>query len=244
MKIITPAEFKAKKRHDGIAIMGSGRSLLKIPGEEWEAIEDNYDTFGMNWYCKSERPTTWYLVREQAITPKRCEPGMMLTDFYEHMQAYSGSCKIVKDLGHKPTNFQHALHIDKFDGDGIIIKEPQCGASAKSFRDDLFDVGLHHGKGTIYDALHFSVAMEYKRILFCGVDLYDTRYFWLEKDESTIMTLMEGRTSASPHLMADKTLKIVNQVAEVWGIEMAVENPMSLLNKVIPVWRYKQCCTM
>lgn len=235
MNLLSVPEFIYRKKRDGIAIMGSGYSINRITPEQWVDIESNYDTLGFNFYCKSRRPTTWYMVREQCVSPSRIMKGFELEDFFELMKSYSTSCKIIKDLSSNVNNFQHARHLENFDGDGFIFQEPDTGCSAKSFRDDIFLTGIHHGKFTLYDALHFSVAMGYIRILFCGVDLYDNRYFYLPENETLEYTLKGGGTIDSPHPTAAKAIKLVGGVRDFYpNIKLEVQNEYSLLREVIP----------
>jgi len=119
-----------------------------------------------------------------------------------------------------------------------VFGEIQGGCSPKSFcRDDIFTDGIHHGKGTIYDALHFAVGMHYTEVLFCGIDLYDNRYFYLPRDETLQQTMNEGQSVDAPHLMADKTLRVVGDFAKTYpDIALSVQNKRSLLAEIIPVW--------
>lgn len=238
MKLLTIPEFIENKRHDGLTILGSGFSINWIIKEEWELIRDNYDTWAMNWFCKSKIPTTWYMVREQCTVPKRSVSGYELDDFYEAMDAYDKSIKIVKNMDYRVNNFQHTRHLDAFDGAGYVFKEIHGGCSVKSFRDDIFEEGIHHGKCSIYDALHFAVGMGYKKILFCGVDLYDNRYCYLPFGETMPQTIAEGRLIDDKHATADKVTKLVRDfVAYYPGIKCSVQNKRSLLHEVIPLWR-------
>lgn len=235
MKLLTVDKFKEMKNRSHLAIIGSGYSLNDVSEEKWALICDEYDTFGMNWSCKFFLPYTWYLVREQAATPKRIGPGQTLSDFIEDM-ADVPTTLIVKDMSYRTDNYIHARHTELFDHPGRVFKEITGKCSAKAFSDNIFEQGIHHGKNTMTDAMHFAVAMGYKEILFVGVDLYDSRYFWLPYDEPSPMVKNEGRTCESPHLAAENIVKIVTDTAATWDIKMAVENPKSLLAKHIPVW--------
>jgi hypothetical protein len=73
MKLLSIPDLFERKRHDALVIFGSGYSINWITPEQWAVIDREYDTWGMGWYCKMRRPTTWYMVREQCVTPKRIE---------------------------------------------------------------------------------------------------------------------------------------------------------------------------
>lgn len=240
MKLLSVPEFLEHKTHDGLAILGSGFSINWITQEEWLYINGHYDTWAMNWFCKSLRPTTWYLIREQCTVPKRCLPGYELDDFYYCMSFNPGSIKIVKNMDYRVNNFQHTRHLEFFDGAGRVFEEIHGGCSVKSFRDDIFEEGIHHGKCSIYDALHFATGMGYKRILFCGVDLYDNRYCYLPFDQTMPQTLSEGKNITDKHGTADKVVKLVADfVAYYPEIKCSVQNKRSLLYGIVPLWREK-----
>jgi hypothetical protein len=117
-------------------------------------------------------------------------------------------------MSYRTDNYQHIRNLDKFDGDGFVFKEIYGGCSVKNFRDDIFNEGIHHGKFSMYDALHFAIGMGYKKIVFCGVDLYDNRHFYLPYDKTTKLTEAEGNSANSPHLTAPKALKLVADFME------------------------------
>jgi hypothetical protein len=237
MNALSKSDFLGCKKHDGIAILGTGYSILNITPDIWQDIESKYDTFGMNWFCKSKHPTTWYLVREQANVPKRVHEGHTLDIFFDLMLNYKETCKIIKDQPHKAHNYPFSRNLDKFEGNGIVIKEAYGGCGTKSFGDDIFEIGLWHGKATMFDALHFAIYMNYNKILFCGIDLYDNRYFYLKANETLEQVRKEGRTYEDRHLLADKVVSIVRKTQDWWKRKMYVQNPQSLLTEVIPIWQ-------
>lgn len=236
MKILTKEEFFQRKTSDTLAIMGCGYSINHIPKEQWAVITYLCDQFGMNWYCNLMRDTTFYLIREQCVSPKKLEPGSMIDDLLRMVNGIKTTLIVKRKYG-KADNYSHVENLDKFTNDGIVVNElpGKCGPDV--FKEDIFAEGVHHGKCTMWDALHFAVFMDYKRIVFCGVDLYDFRYFWLPYEQTRDIVAAEGLTCASPHNQADQTIEIVRRMRETFpDIELFVQNPKSLLATVIPVW--------
>jgi hypothetical protein len=139
-------------------------------------------------------------------------------------------------MNYRGDNFQWARNLDLFNGEGYIFREIPGGCSAKSFKDDIFDEGIHHGKSTIYDVLHFCIGMKYEEILFCGVDLYNNRHFYLGYDEPTELLVKEGIHVTEPHKTLKKTLSIVESVKNTYPIRMYVQDERSMLSQIIPVW--------
>ena len=237
MRLLSVPEFVNRKQKNKIAVFGSGYSINNITPDMWGVIEDGFDTIAFNWFCKLLRPTTWYVVREQCTTPKRIEPGHDLESFVDLMKHQKSATKIVKDMSYRKDNYQWARNHTLFDGEGFIFKEQAGGCSAKSFRDDVFEDGIHHGKSSIYDVLHFCIGMKYEEILFCGIDLYDNRHFYLGQDEPTECLIKDKMSVHAPHKTLEKTLAIISSIKEVFDIKMTVLNPRSLLTKIIPVWQ-------
>lgn len=239
MRLLSIPEFLNRKTKNKIVIFGSGYSINWITAEQWGIIDSEYDTIGFNWFCKLRRPTTWYIIREQCTTPKRIEAGHDLDSFVELMDYLKSTTKIIKDMSYRKDNYQWARNLNLINGEGYVFPEIAGGCSAKSFRDDIFAEGIHHGKSSIYDVLHFCVGMGYKEILFCGVDLYDNRHFYLGFDEPTELLLKDNLTVDSTHLTAPKALKIIEDTKAVYDIPMYVHNPRSLLTQIMPVWETK-----
>lgn len=237
MNILTKDEFILRKRNDTLAIMGCGYSINTITDIEWIIIQDSFDQFGMNWYCNAQRDTTFYLIREQCVSPKKLENGSMIEDL-ERMINNINTTLIVKHKTGKADNYSHIDNLNKFNNDGIIVEERPGKCSAEDFKHDMFIDGMHHGKCTMYDALHFAIYMKYKRIIFFGIDLYDYRYFWLPYNKTRDIVLNEGYTCDSPHLAANNTINIIKQTKETYPeIKMFVHNPKSLLASFLPVWK-------
>jgi len=235
MRILTPDEFKAKKTSDTLAIMGCGYSINDITTQQWYDI-DEYNSIGMNWFCNSGRPVTFYLVREQCVTPKRLEPGSLHDDFVEKMKRFS-STKIVKDMAYRTDNYQWAQNTDLFEGEGIILPEIRGRCNAKAFRHDLFTEGCHHGKSSLYDILHIAVQMGYERLIFCGIDLYDSRYFWLGPEETREIVAREGSKWDNPHPTSGTTLSLIEDFMVAYpNIKCLIQNPKSVLSVVMGVW--------
>ena len=233
---LSKEDFCSKKTHDAVAVIGSGYSVNAVGPATWRLIKEKYDTIGFNWSCKLHMPMTWYVVREQAASPKRVGLGQTVTDFIKDMER-TPSTLIVKDMSYRIDNYIHAHNTYRFEHKGRLFNEIVGHCSVKNFRDDIFKHGIHHGKNTMTDVLHFVVAMGYRKILFVGVDLTDSRYFWLPYDQPSPLLEREGKKPGDPYSQANNILKMVTGVKELYDIEMAVEHTESLLADVIPVWR-------
>ncbi|RED44289.1 hypothetical protein DFP90_11542 [Aestuariispira insulae] len=108
-----------------------------------------------------------------------------------------------------------------------------------------------HGVGTLCDAISFAYCMEWKRIVLVGVDLYDSRYFWLRDDETIYTDYVTGKQEISAvtdrgqrfdEAHSTATAGILDLISrwnaefQVNGVEIQVYNPKSLLSQVLSVY--------
>jgi hypothetical protein len=238
MKILTVDEFLSRKKHSRLAVMGCGYSINSITPSQWELICDEFDQIGMNWYCKARKDTTFYIVREQCVSPMRRFEGRMPLNLIELLNGIKTTLIVkIKNQG-AHDDYSHIDHLDPFTNDGILLKEINNKANPKEFSRDIFKDGLFHGKTTMYDVLHFAVGMGYESIVFFGVDLYDVRYFWLPYESVLEEDAINGKAASDHHLQAGTTVNLVAATKDAWpDIKMEVYNPKSLLANVLPVWK-------
>jgi hypothetical protein len=111
--------------------------------------------------------------------------------------------------------------------------------------------GLVHGNGTLCDAVNFAAAMGWTEIVLVGVDLYDTRYFFLPPDRTLNTDYRTGETRVAE--ISDRGQRwdqphstFANGAIELFGrwtahlaardVRLSVWNPRSLLRAVMPVY--------
>ena len=114
--------------------------------------------------------------------------------------------------------------------------------------------GLIHKHGTLVDALTFGYYMGYKEIVLVGVDLYDNQYFWVPKGKTVKFSkklkreiasddTIRGIKATQPHNTVNNgIISLINN----WNIyfkkkdiKLSVYNPKSLLNEVLPIFKFK-----
>lgn len=238
MKILTQEELRAIKKTKTLIIYGCGLSINDLTPEDKRYLQI-CDSLSFNWFCNSNIPTTYYMIREQANIPKRIAEGQELSDLIRMLTSptYIESCLIIHDVSqHSP----HALHYPDIIKDifpnnkGIIVKDIK-GGNANNFKDDIFEVGIQHGLCSLTNALHFAIWMGYQRLLFVGIDLYNTKYFWLGNAKRHGV-----KSPKQKHPIANATLSILKQTLEIMKIKnpkfrMAVYDQRSLLSEIMPV---------
>jgi len=117
--------------------------------------------------------------------------------------------------------------------------------------------GLRHIAGTLSDAVNCASCLGWSSIVLVGVDLYDSRYFWLPPGETASVdraratvscaasNVLRGTRSGDRHHTT--TNGVVELMAE-WrryfadrGVRLSVYNPRSLLADVLPVYDRADC---
>lgn len=191
----------------------------------------------ISWFCKSGIGTTFYIVREQANRPVRVFPGETTDELFKNLSAepYNKSCLIVLKFKQKES-FPYHKNLKRFKGEGIVT----CDRKKKGIKDfpsfDLYDNGNVHWKCTIVNVLHLVWYLKYKRILFVGVDLYDSRYFWL-KNKVRACVKKKRKNCDSKHSITPLTIAAVRTFQKHYpAVEMFVYNPKSILRKCMPIW--------
>ena len=244
MPLITEEELRKIKKSDTIIIYGCGSSINDITDMQYEDLKE-FDSCSFNWFCFSSIPTTYYIVREQANIKKRIHGDETADNFYDYMNNdYRDSCLLVHDISHHSPDahsYSSWENVSKFKSRWVILKDTKLkdnNPGVKQWRDhSIFTSGLFHGKCTLTNALHFAVWMKYKKIIFVGVDLYDSRYFWLEDNETRHTVAHKKQTMSSRHQTAKDALNLVKLVKRYYPkIKMYNYNKKSLLSNIIKVW--------
>jgi hypothetical protein len=126
-----------------------------------------------------------------------------------------------------------------------VIRSP--GPPTSSLRD-----GARQFAGTLGQVVNCAYALGWRDIVLVGVDLYDSRYFWLPSDRTTAVDATTGKITAAEHNNLHGTrydephgtvrLGVVDALAdwtrflEARGVRLRSYNPRSLLARVMPVY--------
>ena len=244
MPLITEEQLRKVKKSDTIIIYGCGSSINDITDMQYEDLK-GFESCGFNWFCFSGIPTTYYIVREQANIPKRVHGKETISNFYQEINdGYKQSCLVIHDLkNHSPKAFDYSdpKNCKRFLLNYVIVNDIKLDDNnpgvEKWKNENIFKSGVYHGKNTLTNALHFSVWMRYKRIIFVGVDLYDSRYFWLDDDETRYSVKSKNKDAGSRHQTATDVISLVKRMKKCYPkIKMYTYNKKSLLANYIGVW--------
>jgi len=245
MEILRREEFYAAKNSNTAVVYGSGYSIRKITPQEQEQL-NTFDSFAFNWFLKSKIPAKFYFVREQANNSKRVDErqGEDVESFVADINAppYDQSILVVHDLsGHSRRIFHYHRNLHRFKHKGVLVKDVKLKDNETNVRRwqkrNALKTGLYHGSITLNNVLHLVVNMKYNRIIFVGVDLYNSKYFWLRKRETRHTVRQKHQKYRSQHATAIHALGLVSDIKKYHAqIRLCVHNPKSLLTKIMKVW--------
>ncbi len=244
-------DMRAARRSDTVFIFGSGASLNDLPQSDWNHFAQ-HDVFGLNmFYLENWIPVGFHIVRGGVYTDPRWQefvddlaigikanPLFNDTIFILQEEYYGAITNLLVGSGALPTrNPIFRYHTARGDG-----------PPTESFRD-----GLRHTSGTLMDAVNCAYLLGWKHLVLVGVDLYDSRYFFLPSDQTLgwnteTGTLIgaerndwRGQTAQEPHnTVRNGVVDLLAQWGPIMaanGVELSVFNPRSLLAQVLPIYR-------
>jgi hypothetical protein len=249
-RVLSEDALRASRRSSTVFIFGSGYSLNDIHDEGWAAIAE-HDTFGFNHFWRqSWVRVDYHLIRGGMYGEIDVRPqAVKVTDGIRANPLYANTVFLMQD------DFLGAFA-------NYIVGRRLLPAGARIFRyrtkggpglpTASFADGVRHAPGTLSDAVNAAYLMGWKNIVLAGVDLYDSRYFFLDQDQtltqdSATGTIVAGETNAFRGQRFDEphnTLRggVVDQM-EAWatalaedGVRLSVLNPRSLLSPVLPTY--------
>ena len=251
-RVLNEAELIASRKSDTVFIFGSGYSLNDIPAEEWRHFEE-HDTLGLSGFVYQK----WIRVDYHLIRGwVEAKEGALKWE--AHSQAFANvlnANEYFKDTililqGEYLAQFTNSLigcgHIRP--GTRIFRYRTARGAKTPTRR---FKDGLAHAVGTLSDAVNFAYCMGWKKLVLVGVDLYDSRYFWLRNNETLAVDAKTGMLVVAEMntrgIRFDGKHNAVNNgiVEAVAGwreflerdkVTMSLYNPRSLLRDVLPLY--------
>jgi hypothetical protein len=233
---ISEEAFLSKKTSDIIYVLGSGYSINKVKKHEWDVISQ-HDSIAFNWFCKHWFEPTFYLIREQANISSRKHSDETTDIFISSINKYKKTCCIICDVT-KHTQQAYKYHADgRIKRDCIVMRDDnrrRHGVKVNKYMErNPLQYGLVHGTCTLYNVMHVLKYLNYKKIAFVGVDLYNSRYFWLRKSDTRHTVRKKHKTWRSVHAVSSEVIDLVRKFKK-FPIELYITNKRSSLNRVIP----------
>ena len=235
------------KKSDTIFIFGSGYSIKDISKKEWNMFKE-HNTLSFNWFHnKCYIPIDYYIVREihgSIHSSKNKENILKDPNFIKYMDNLNKDC-------YKNSILFISLNMDIIHSiikNGILRGRKYIFYANRvlnkfSFKKDLSKIyhgGIYSGGATLLDAIHLAYIMGFKKIVLVGVDLYDSRYFWLNKDEDRDGLKYIGKSHNEAHKTYPYIMKHLDDIMTILkkeGVELYVYNPKSLLAEKLPIYK-------
>ena len=252
-RVLDEAELRATRKSDTVFIFGSGYSLNDISSEEWLQFE-KHDTLGLSGFIYQKWVRVdYHLIRGWVEARAGALNWQAHTRDFANVLNSNAHFKdtILVLQGEYLAQFCNTLIGYRLIGPGMRIFRYRTARGSKAATRRLKD-GLCHTVGTLSDAVNFAYCLGWKNIVLVGVDLYDSRYFWLKSnqtlgvDDATGLLVPAGvNVRGSRYDQAHNAVKngIVETMAgwrEVFerdNVRMTVYNPRSLLSSVLPIYR-------
>jgi len=231
MRRMSKEQFIDRKKSDTLVILGSGYSINKI--KDWDKIK-KFDSIAFNWFCNHKFVPNFFLIREQSNIKSRVNKNETIERFYNVLSqdSYKNTCMIVQDLKHSKKANIHMSKTDLLSQEGVVLNDVRC-LRRPDFNSDIFKKGVIHYRCTLSNVLHIGVFLRYDRIIFAGVDLYDSRYFWLPPKSTRKNIKRKGLIFKNKHPITSSVLKTVSYAKQCGNVRMYTLNHKSLLKRKI-----------
>jgi hypothetical protein len=246
--------LRATRRSDTVFVFGSGYSLNDISDGAWATIGE-HDTFGFNHFWRqSWVRVDYHLIRGGMYGEIDLRPQAVKTvDGIKANPLYAETIFLMqRDFLGAFSNYIIGRRL--LPRDTRIFRYLTKGGPGLPTRS--FSEGVRHAPGTLSDVVNSAYLMGWRNIVLCGVDLYDSRYFFLPPDQTLTQdkatgTIVPGTTNAFRGQRFDQPHNTfrggVVQQMEEWsralaedGVRLTVYNPKSLLADVLPLHEWPQ----
>lgn len=239
---LTELELRKTRKSETIFIFGSGSSINEIPASEWREFE-RHDTLSFNLFVHQDQlRIDYHMIRE--IGNRASDTNLAMEEVSEYTHLLRSNPHFVNSILLVQSGWT-ALGANYVVGRRLLPRKAQLfrfqsqrqrgyRPPSRSFKD-----GLVHGTATLIDCINFAYILGWKRVVLVGVDLYDRRYFWLDKDQSKPIDVERGSSYQAQHNSAIDVIDTLGQWIDELageGVQLYVYNPRSLLTQVLPLY--------
>lgn len=241
--------IRQNKKSDTVFVFGSGASLNEISQQEWDEI-NKHDVISLNYFFHQRWvDVTIHLVREMYL-PLREHKGK-----HDRRETIKETQKLANQISQNPRYRDTVvfLQTDFFSVSGKTIigwgqlpnSQRVCFYRAMRKADALTNPpnslkdGLPRQAGAVGAGISLARIFGWKHIVLIGVDLYNSRYFYLpphKKRSSEIKTTREKHPTISRGII--ETMAAWRDLLEHEERTLKVYNPRSLLRPTIPQFEW------
>jgi hypothetical protein len=248
---LTEAEARRRRTSDTVFVFGSGYSLNDLDAADWEHI-GRHDVFGFNaFYYQRWVPVHFHLLRGGLYGELRWRRyAGEVAETIAHSRFYRDTVfvmpeEFLSDFANQLVGYRLLPPVS-----GLLrYRTARNGTSAPTAS---LGEGLRHIAGTLSDAVNCAFCLGWTTIVLAGVDLYDSRYFWLPPDQTasvdlagatvtgaTVNALRGTRSHDRHHTTTNGVVELMAEWRRYFadrGVRLSVYNPRSLLADVLPVY--------
>lgn len=238
MRIMNEGEFIRRKTSNTIVVLGSGFSINAISQDDWSILAQ-YNTIGFNWFCKHFFEPTFYIIREQSNIKSRTHKNETVDIFLNRMNRYQKTCGIILDVSSHTGHAYPYKKDNRIKLDCIILRDNNKIRNDKQVfrsldKDPFEKQGVVHGACTLISVMHIVRFLKYEKIVFAGVDLNDSRYFWLRKDQTRYTIKNKKLNFQSSHPVKDEVMHFMKRYKQRFNPRMFCLNGKSYLARLMP----------
>lgn len=246
----------ARKRSDVLFVLGSGSSINQITADRWQAIA-RHDSLALNFWVLHPFVPNFYFFESIEYSAYPEAARVMLDWFARRAEDYRDTAKVAMEIHRQgrqmvedlPSAFRNNLY------GALSVPAPARNQRELEYglrylaNDGLFDAERNYSRllkyaASITTALTLAAKLRYRKVVLCGVDLRDQRYFFQDQElfpETANLTFVprgephETSVALEWRLPLAEVLTVLKrEILEPAGTELYVENPNSALYPDVP----------
>lgn len=232
------------RRSNTVFVFGSGSSLNELGAAVWQHIA-RHDTFSVNYFVYQRFVRVdYHLIGELAtgddFDGRQWAPAV--ADYLARLAANPLFDNAILGLqqGWPALQSNRIVASGRLPPRARIFRYRRTARGVYRAPSESLSAGLVHGAGTMVACVNLAYLLGWTTIVLAGVDLYDTRYFWLPADATRVEGLTYNvRPPDEPHVQAEPLVGYFERWAPLLrsnGVRLTVLNPRSLLARVLPVY--------
>ena len=249
-------EFSRRKRSDVLFILGSGSSINNITADRWEAIS-KHDSLGLNFWVLHPFVPTFYFFESFEVEAQPDFANLLLSAFGRRASDYAGTLKVVMEFDRRhrqvldalPQQFRSNLFAASSAPAPARTEEElryaiRCLEAKRLFAEQEEYGRLFKYASSLSTAIALAAKLRYRKIVLCGVDLRDQRYFFQDTElypETANITLVPREQAHHLHVRQKWMLPVAevirvlrSEILNPRNIDLYVETRSSALFPEIP----------
>jgi hypothetical protein len=242
-RVLSETQLRGTRRSDTLFVFGSGYSINDLSDAEWQAFTE-HDTLSFNWFPHQRWiRIDYHLIREVATDDLDGAVWRPTLESYASLiresPFYADTVFLVQD-GWRAINGNRLLGLGLLPPGARVFRFGNRARYHYEPPSESFAQGLVHAAMTLGDCINFAYLLGWKQIVLVGVDMYDHRYFWLDRDaERADIDLPRRRLTVDDPFSGSaeivRTLAAWTELFAAKGVSLSVYNPRSLLAAAMPV---------